>query len=312
MGRGFHNRKYGQAGLPAPEGLTARGKSPDRLNTCPIMHPNCRGIAVAQAVSPAHSGFHDFYHGLPRAIVIESRKMPACHRTIRLLLAAASLLTAQGIAWKDKPIAAWTAEDARQVLTDSPWAKTVTAGLARRQNEDERRDGGNMGQPEGVGFDGAGSRQARPTLDAKTIFHSAYSAPAAESLQVLVRWETALPVESAELKAGEIGPPTLDGEGYKIAVYGIPGPWFNGDPAKLGAPLKKGAVLKRKGKPDIRPSRVEVFATRAGPVVVYLFPAAAEISKDEASVEFDAEIGRVVIKQPFDLRDMTFQGKLEL
>jgi hypothetical protein len=37
----------------------------------------------------------------------------------------------------------------------------------------------------------------------------------------------------------------LDNDGYSIAVYGIPGEYFKGDPKSLGDPLKKEAVLKR-------------------------------------------------------------------
>ena len=64
--------------------------------------------------------------------------------------------------WRDKPIASWTDLDADQILEKSPWAKMTVAGIARRQSEDERRAGGNMGQPTGVGFDGIDDRRVRP------------------------------------------------------------------------------------------------------------------------------------------------------
>jgi len=229
-----------------------------------------------------------------------------------LLLTCAVLLPAADPFWKNKPIPSWTGEEARMILNDSPWAKTVTAGLTRRQNEDERRDGGNMGQPHGVGVDGVGAKQVRPKLDLPTVLTKVYTPPAAESLQLQVRWETALPIRAAELKAGEIDPPTLEGEGYKIAVYGIPGTYFKGDPKSLGDPLRSAAALKRAGKKDVKPSSVEVFQRQDGLVVVYLFPLSAEIGRRDASVEFDAQIGRVVVKQSFDVQEMEFQGKLEL
>jgi hypothetical protein len=235
-----------------------------------------------------------------------------CPPLIWLVPASAVLLLAADPAWKNKPVPNWSAEDARQILTDSPWSRAVTAGLARRQNEDERRDGGDMGQPRGVGFDGVGDKQVRPKIDADTVFRKTYKPHAAESLKLLLRWETALPVRVAELKAGEIPPPTLDGDGYKLAVYGIPGPYFNGDPKKLGDPLKRDAVLKREGKPDVKPSRVEVFQTQGDMVIVYLFPLSAEIGKKDNVLEFDAQIGRIVIRQTFDLEAMRFNGTLEL
>ena len=49
-----------------------------------------------------------------------------------------------------------------------------------------------------------------------------------------------------------------------------------------------------------------------GLVVVYLFSSAAEITKNDLRVEFDAQIGRIVVDQTFDLTTMEFMGRLEL
>lgn len=229
------------------------------------------------------------------------------------LLIASDVSWAGDVAWKEKSIPNWTAADARRILTDSPWAKVVTAVLTRRKNEDElRENSGNMGQPHGVGFDGVGEKQVRPKLDVPTVLTKVYTPPAAETLQLQLRWETALPVRAAELRAGELDLPTLDGEGYKIAVYGIPGAHFKGDPKSLGNPLKMAAALRREGKKDVKPSRVEVFQRQDGLVVVYLFPLSAEIGRKDTLVEFHAQIGRVVIRQSFDVHEMQFQGRLEL
>jgi len=119
-------------------------------------------------------------------------------------------------------------------------------------------------------------------------------------------------VQLAEVKSHQVEPPTLEGDGYSIAVYGIPGGDFKGDPEKLGAPLKDLAALKREGKKDVRPIRVEVFQRENGAVVVYLFPLSAEISKKDQRIRFEAQIGRIVLAQDFDLSEMEFQGKLEL
>jgi len=231
---------------------------------------------------------------------------------IWLLPVSAALLFAADPAWKSKPVPSWTEEDAKQVLTDSPWSKVVIAGLTRLQNEDERREGGNMGQSQGVGFDGVGEKQVRPKLDLPTVLTKTYTPHAPEFIKLLVRWETALPVRAAELKAGELDPPTLDGEGYKVAVYGVPGPYFRGDPKKLGDPLRKEAALKREGKPDVKPARAEVFQRQGSMVIVYLFPLSAEINKKDTLMEFSAQIGRIVVRQMFDVTEMRFQGNVEL
>jgi len=128
----------------------------------------------------------------------------------------------------------------------------------------------------------------------------------------LVRWESALPVRVAELKTHEPPPPVLSDEGYLIAVYGVPASFAKGDPASLGRPLKESAALKREGKKDTLPSRVEVFEFENSVVVAYLFPLSAEIGKKDDAVEFSALIGRLQVSQHFLVEAMQFQGKLEL
>ena len=133
-----------------------------------------------------------------------------------------------------------------------------------------------------------------------------------QSITLKLRWESALPVRLAELKSHEVEPPTLAGDGYSIAVYGVPGGDFKGDPKRLGEPLKNLAALKREGKKDVKPSSVEVFQQGNSIVVVYLFPLSAEISRKDQRIQFEAHIGRIVFIQTFELSEMEFAGKLEL
>jgi hypothetical protein len=128
-------------------------------------------------------------------------------------------------------------------------------------------------------------------------------------MRLLLRWESALPVRAAELKSGVIAPPTLDSDGYTIAVYGVPGEYFKGDPRSLGEPLKKQAVLKRDGQKDARPSSVEVFQLGHGVVVAYVFPPSLELSGKDGHVALEAQIGRLVFTQTFNLEEMQFEGK---
>jgi hypothetical protein len=234
---------------------------------------------------------------------------------------SAAVLLAADPSWKTKTTAQWTEDDAMQILTSSPWAKEIAAGIARRQSEDELRDGGKMGQPTGLGYDdldpkGSGPKKPTSLKDLVTpapnggVSARAQARPGA--LPLRLRWESALPVRLAELKARQIEPPTLEGDGYRIAVYGLPGGYFKGDPKKLGDPLKEQAFLRREGKKDVKPSIVEVFPQSDGWAVVYLFPLSAEISPRDGVVRFDAQIGRIVVSHGFDLSQMMFQGKLEI
>ena len=170
-----------------------------------------------------------------------------------------------------------------------------------------------MGQPTGVGYDGVQDKKIPIKQALGNPFIPGKPLPStAPTIQLLVRWESALPVRAAEFKAHEDPPPTLSDDGYTIAVYGVPASFAKGDPTSLGKPLKESAALKREGKKDVLPSRVEVFQLENSVVVTYLFPLSAEISKKDDVVEFSALIGRLQVSQHFLVAAMQFQGKLEL
>jgi len=232
------------------------------------------------------------------------------------VMVAAALLMAADPAWKSKPTAEWTEADAKQILAASPWSKTTTAVIMRRRTEDELRTAGQMGQPRGVGNEnvdakGTGIKESLKSQNAPvTADHSVESG--SQPIALRLRWENALPVQVAELKAREVEPPTSE-DGYRIAVYGLPIPdGADGADAKQPVHLKNLAALKRQGKKDVKPLNVEVFQRDREMVVVYQFPLSAEITERDGQVEFQAQIGRVFVDQSFDLEQMKFQGKLEL
>src|SRR5258708_25073076 len=161
---------------------------------------------------------------------------------VQSMVAMAACLIAADPVWKSKPASQWTEEDARQILAESPWAKETRAVITRRLTEDQLREGGQMGQPTGVGNEGVDPKGSGPKVSPNVFSgaggddRSLRSLP--QGITLRLRWESALPVRLAELKAHEVDPPTLAGEGYRIAVYGIPGGDFKDDPKRLGEPLK--------------------------------------------------------------------------
>lgn len=237
-----------------------------------------------------------------------------------LLIFSVALLMAADPSWSTKPSAQWTEEDAKQVLAASPWVKSVMAGIARPRTEDELRAGGEMGEHHGVGYDGVENNKPRNGELPKSVGQMLIGTKGAPTnsrfvpgmTRVKIRWESALPVRLAELKGQEIEPPTLEGEGYQVAVYDVPGAYFKDDPQKLGDPIKNESFLRREGKKDVKPLRVEVFQRGNTLVVAFLFPLSAELSKKDGEVQFVAHIGRVTVVQAFDLTQMEFLGKLEL
>jgi hypothetical protein len=259
--------------------------------------------------------------------------------TLCLLPISAALLMAGDQAWKDKPIAEWNDGDAKQVLADSPWVKTNTPTLGRSSNSSggggQRRSGGGMGRggginlggvqiglpglggiggqrrgggyPGGGGYpSGGGSPRGGDPRD------SSGSADSSDPPALTLRWESALPVRSAELVVRDENAPVLDEGHYAIAVYGVPSRMAGSDSRNLVDALKKQASIKREGKKDLKPSSVKVLQKEAGPVIVYLFPRSTEITRGDKRIEFDAQVGRLEIAQSFYVDEMVYLGKLEL
>lgn len=229
-------------------------------------------------------------------------------KTFPLLLAACVVVSAQDPSWKIKPMKDWDTEDARQVLTDSPWAKSVAPQWVRDLSPDERRASGDMEADigKGVGLEGIIG-----------IFDSAREAEAIARAHakpdpgtVVVRWESARPVRAAEQALPDPAAPSVESDAYyAIVVYDIPTPklW------NMERELKGIAALKRAQKKDLKPSRV-VILRKEGELatVVYLFPRSLEITKRDGYVVFQAQIGRLVVTRVFSTFEMQIQGQLEL
>jgi hypothetical protein len=216
------------------------------------------------------------------------------------------LLMATEPAWKTKQMEQWSEADARLILTNSPWVKKITPVLLPQRTEDARRIGGQMGGGDGIGFEAikpstltgvgdSGKRGRRPGRIAT----------------LEIRWESALAVRTAEVKAHEQDTPDLAAGSYAVAIYDVPGVDIN--EKTLSYDLKRVAVLKRDGKKDRRPSRVDVLPQDGGlTTIVYIFPRSEEITTKDERITFVAQIGRLSVAQYFYTKEMLIQGKLEL
>jgi hypothetical protein len=218
-------------------------------------------------------------------------------------------------AWTNKTPSEWTESDAKSFLGASPWVRAAAPALLPGLSQFQRRDSGNFeaeggGKSAGFGLSdltGYGLRDRvseRTDLDKNGIPRS-----------IQIRWESALPVRVAEIKAKDENAPVLDGEDYAIAVYNVPlkGAMYNLDPRTLKTTLKQNAALKEDGKKDFKPSKV-ILRQDGSEVatMIYLFPRTDRISADDQRVEFVALVGRLYLAQYFYPPQMVVGGKLEL
>lgn len=224
-----------------------------------------------------------------------------------LLIVFTALLSASGQPWTSKPPRQWDETDAKLLLSDSPWVKKTKPVELPPRNESEVRNSGLMGGGQSVDLE---------SLNASALTGVGGSQPSRrrarpKGLEVEVRWESALPVRAAELRAHEQDLPEWKGSVYAIAVYDVPG--LDAGQKSLTKALSKEAYLKREGKKDLKPVGVDLLPQEGGlTTIVYLFPRTEEITIGDKRVEFAAVFGRLALAQYFYPGQMRFLGKLEL
>src|SRR5579864_3548876 len=167
---------------------------------------------------------------------------------LSLLPISMALVAAEDQPWKGKQIAEWNEDDAKQVLTDSPWAKTAKPTIERSAQNSQRRSGGGMGRGGGIGMGGVGiglpgmgrrggmggpGGGGYPGGGRRGGTDDGASTAPNESPTLKLRWESAFPIREAELKARDTSAPTLDANHYAIAVYGVPSRMASADSKNL-------------------------------------------------------------------------------
>jgi hypothetical protein len=226
-----------------------------------------------------------------------------------LLIVSAAWLMAAGPspspAWASKPVQQWDEQDAKQILSSSPWVKKAQPATLPNVSEAARRQSGRMGGGQGVNLE---------AFKPSTLTGIGAKEPSRRRRRgvgpVEVRWESALPVRTAEQAAHEEDPPAWEGEMYAIAVYDVPG--LDIESKGLSAELQRAAFL-RLGKKDLRPVRVDVLPQEGDlTTVVFLFPRTVAITLEDKRIEFTTVFGRLSVTQYFYPAEMQLQRKLEL
>ena len=223
--------------------------------------------------------------------------------------------------WHDKDFTDWSTRDVEKMLTDSPWADTVsihTSDLSLR-----RRVGGLSG-----GIVGTGGGVFRGGVNyggggvsgegAGNIGGGSFMAPP-QRTRLLVRWVSALPVRQALARylaatgqdmAATLEQTTAEEEAvYRVAVVGIPID-LPESPAGVRE-LLAATGLKRRDAAPIHPDDIRISYENGLLSFEFQFPR-APITLDEREVEFFTTLGHVRISKIFTLADMVMSGRLAL
>lgn len=213
--------------------------------------------------------------------------------------------------WIKKDYKEWTPEEVKRLLTNSPWAKDVTVTPPGGGGRGPAANGIDVENPStGRGRGGRGG----PAGDAETN-----SAPANPEISLNISWRTALPMRKAIIKSrmGNSQEVPADAQqllstepqDYVVVVSGIP--------ARLARLVQNPDLLNRStlkiGKREpVLPRSVD-FQTRTQTVEVYFsFPKMNPITLEDKEVEVDLKLGTMEAKRKFNLKELVYNGKLEL
>ncbi len=260
------------------------------------------------------------------------------NRTLALLVSLAFLSSVLFAAdfWQKKKFSEWDEKETAKLLNDSPWAKSFSVylkGFEARGGRGGGMDsgmgggGGRGGGRRGGGGGGGGGFSAESQGGGEGggggDMGGGGGGPAVSSgIPVVMRWLTSLPIRqvNARLKFGPEAGTSKEAadllakpqQFYIVGISGIPAKAITVNPEEL----KNLAELRLKNLPPIKPSNVQVEAQRATAILYLVFPRMQEgahqivVADDEAEVFLQIEAGK--ISRKFKLKDMVFDGKLEL
>ena len=210
-------------------------------------------------------------------------------------------------AWKKK-YAAWSLDDARAILSHSPWAQTGKIEFKIQGNDVEGpRSGGVIGPPEGPpgGNGSVGPPGGAPARAGGGIVQNGPGLM--PDFRALVRWESALPMRLAQGMNAKSG----GADEYVISVTGFP--ILRADVASSLGALKGATRLERMGKEWLRPSRAESRESGNSIVLVFTFDGeSAPITGGDKVVMFATKLGAMSLRVKFNLKDMTYEHQLAL
>jgi len=227
--------------------------------------------------------------------------------------------------------AQWSGVEVHQILNNSAWSKTLKMNFYDNGpgiGSKTTGNGPNNSAPVGM----AGRRNGMGGGRSGGTYSSAGGKPPGDSKspaeEVTIQWQSSLVIRLAMAKkAGESTDPAafkpLDD--YVVALIGMPMTAVGGRGAstdsestltaeeeqRIQERVENSASLLRSGHDALKPTKVELDQGKDGRMLLH-FSKADPIEVSEKNVEFHLELGRTKIQKKFALKEMEYQGKLEL
>jgi hypothetical protein len=210
-----------------------------------------------------------------------------------------------------KPSSEWSDKDLLKMITNSPWAHGFSLGFPGG-------GGADSGAPSPMSERGGGGRGGGGAGGAPG---GAAPAPAGPAPTIYARFQSALPVREAFVRLKYHAEAATSPEAkqvlersepdYVIVVSGPLRAMLKGDSEQLKQPIMENSFLSTKGK-AFKPTDIQIALAQSSNDMVFHFPRTNPFTLDDKEVEFSAKLGDVTVKYKFKLKDMVYNGKLEM
>jgi len=242
------------------------------------------------------------------------------------ILTFALCIAIAGDFWKSKKFATWSDEETKKMIEDSPWARKVAFKYTYTAPKGGGMPGGGYGGGMGGGMPGGGygggMGGGMPGGGGGGGFGPLGQLPPDMTPKAILRWQTALPVKQAiarsrykdEVEKSEEAAKSLGREEaqYILGIIGMMGPpnYFDKEVLKAGATITIGDL------PPVKAADVLIDRQGMNMNLYIAFPKAQEgahkITEADHNVEFLLKTPNIEMKAKFNLKDMVYQGKVEI
>jgi len=224
--------------------------------------------------------------------------------------------------WTTKPFTDWSDKEVQKIISDSPWAGKVTMSAGLSLSVPESGGGGGGGRGGRGGGRSSGPQGDAANSDPGVAGGGDLGGGGPSGVTVTLFWQTAAPVKQALIKrqyGAEAGTSPeakakLDRveQIYVLTMLGVPGFALASAQGDKKAALLDSTMLTVNGKPVLKAADVQVSGGRGASTVSFLFPKTTTFTVEDKEVEFSSKFGTSTVKRKFKLKDMVFNGKVEM
>jgi hypothetical protein len=240
---------------------------------------------------------------------------------VRIVVFIVAVLALTGMAlgqefWVKKDYTQWTEKEVQKIMTDSPWSKDVTVATAPPGGSSldmgSGGGGGGGGEEEGGGGGGGGGGSRGGG--------GGRGGGGSNTVKLTISFRSAVPLKQAVVKSrmaagGDVPADAKEFLGreetyYVVMASGLPQRMLRDarDPDEL-----KKSQIKRGKKTPVAPADVQFQQGQRQTVdVLFLFPKTDPIVEADKEIEVILRLGKFDFKKKFALKDMVFNGKLEM